>query len=253
MQIPLFHARTNLPSQQLTGINVLCYYLPLVLHKSVGLSKLASRLLATGNAICSMFATAASLLFIEKLGRRPLLISMAAAQALTFLSIAISTKIGGNDGAKLIPGLVATICISLYFLAFGFGWVATPWLYPAKVNSLSMRTKGAALATAMDWLFNYVVVQTTPIGIHYLHWGLYLIYAVLNAAFVPIVYYLIVETAGKSLEQIDRWFAANPSWLVHRADHACTKGNGNACDEETLEGEDGEGEGMVKAFEEEAG
>lgn len=115
-----------------------------------------------------------------------------------------------------------------------------------------MRTKGAALATAMDWLFNYVVVQTTPIGIHYLHWGLYLIYAVLNAAFVPIVYYLIVETAGKSLEQIDRWFAANPSWLVHRADHACTKGNGNACDEETLEGEDVEGEGMVKAFEEEA-
>lgn len=102
MQIPLFHARTNLPSQQLTGINVLCYYLPLVLPKSVGLSKLASRLLATGNAICFMFATAASLLFIEKLGRRPLLMSMAAAQALAFLGIAISTEIGGDDGAKLI-------------------------------------------------------------------------------------------------------------------------------------------------------
>lgn len=80
-----------------------------------------------------------------------------------------------------------------------------------------MRTKGAALATACDWLFNYFVVQTTPIGIHYLKWGLYLVYAVLNACFVPIIYYLIVETAGKSLEQIDKWFAANPGWLVHKA------------------------------------
>jgi hypothetical protein len=60
-------------------------------------------------------------------------------------------------------------------------------------------------------------VQTTPIGIHYLKWGLYLVYAVLNAAFVPVIYYFVVETAGMSLEQIDRWFAENPGWFVHRA------------------------------------
>ena len=163
-----------------------------------------------------MLATAASLLFIERLGRRPLLMAMAAAQSIAFLGIAISTEIGHDKGAH-IPGIVATVFISLYFLAFGFGWIATPWLYPAEVNSLSMRTKGAALATACDWLFNYMVVQTTPLGIHYLHWGLYLVYAILNASFVPFIYFFIVETAGKSLEQIDRWFAANPGWLVHKA------------------------------------
>ncbi|KAL9126097.1 MAG: hypothetical protein Q9217_004797 [Psora testacea] len=237
--------------QQLTGINVLCYYLPLVLHKSVGLSELASRLLATGNAVCFMLATAASLLFIERLGRRPLLMAMAAAQAIAFLGIAISTEIGHENGAH-IPGIVATVFISMYFLAFGFGWVATPWLYPAEVNSLSMRTKGAALATACDWLFNYVVVQTTPIGIHYLHWGLYLIYAILNASFVPIIYFLIVETAGKSLEQIDRWFAANPGWFVHKTSDSTSIRS----DEESrgmrapLKHQDSdESESMVKDFE----
>ena len=171
-----------------------------------------------------MFATAACVFFIERLGRRPLLMSMAAAQSIAMVGISISTEIG-HDGGALIPGIVATIFITFYFLAFGFGWVATPWLYPAEVNSLGMRTKGAALATACDWLFNYFVVQTTPIGIHYLKWGLYLVYAVLNAGFVPIIYYFIVETAGKSLEQIDRWFAANPGWLVHKAgDTAFTNG-----------------------------
>lgn len=200
----------------MTGINVLCYYLPLVLHKSVGIPEYASRVLATGNAALYMVATAASGLLIERIGRRLLLMWMAAVQSAAMVGIAISTEVGHNRGA-FIPGIVATSFITLYFLAFGFGWVAIPWLYPAEVNSLGMRTKGAALATACDWLFNWFVVQTTPIGIHYLHWGLYLVYAVLNACFVPVIYYLIVETAGKSLEQIDRWFAANPGWLVHKA------------------------------------
>ena len=202
-------------SQQLTGINVLCYFLPLVLHKSVGLSELASRILATATALFYMSATAISLRVIESFRRRTLLMSMAAAQSLAFLGVAISTEVGHD----ITSGVIATVCISAYFIAFGFAWIAIPWLYPAEINSLSMRTKGAALATACDWLFNYAVVQTTPIGMHHLHWGIYLIYAIFNAAFVPVVYYLVVETSGRSLEQIDRWFELNPGWLVHKADH----------------------------------
>ena len=242
---------TNSSSQQLTGINCLCYYLPLVLHKSVGLNELFARLLAIGNAVWFMLATWVSVFFVEKLGRRPLLMSMAAFQALAMLGIAISTEIGHDGGGQLVPGIVATVFISLYFAAFGFGWIAVPWLYPAEVNSLSMRTKGAALATACDWLFNYVVVQTTPIGIHYLHWGLYLVYAVLNTLFVPIIYFLVVETAGKSLEQIDRWFVHNPGWLVHKAsDTAYMEDDSTAArkaDEAFPAAE--ESESMVKSYE----
>lgn len=65
-----------------------------------------------------------------------------------------------------------------------------------------------------------VVVQTTPPGIHHLKWGLYLIYAIMNALWVPLVYYLVVETRGRSLEETDRWFENNPGWLVHKADHS---------------------------------
>jgi len=236
------------PSQQLTGINVLCYFLPLVLHKSVGLSELSSRILATTTALFYMTATAISLRVIESFGRRTLLMSMAATQSLAFLGVAACTEIGHD----LTSGVIATVCISAYFIAFGFAWNAIPWLYPAEINSLSMRTKGAALATACNWLFNYLVVQTTPIGMHYLHWGMYLIYAVFNALFVPIVYYLVVETAGRSLEQIDRWFELNPGWFVHKTDHSPVS-------EQTADGGQGdeafadEREGMVKAYERDEG
>ena len=192
-----------------------------------------------------MTATAVSLRVIESFGRRTLLMSMAAAQALAFLGVAISTEVGHD----LTSGIIATVCISTYFIAFGFAWIAIPWLYPAEINSLSMRTKGAALATACDWLFNYVVVQTTPIGMHYLHWGIYLIYAVFNASFVPIVYYLVVETAGRSLEQIDRWFELNPGWLVHNADHSPVFDTMAAGGQGAEAVEEEESEGMVKAYE----
>lgn len=87
-------------------------------------------------------------------------------------------------------------------------------LYPAEINSIGMRTKGAALASASDWLFNYFIVQLTPLGIHHLHWKFYIIFFVLNACFVPIVYLFFPETAGKSLEEIDLMFTGEKRYIV---------------------------------------
>ncbi|KAL9012356.1 MAG: hypothetical protein Q9173_002874 [Seirophora scorigena] len=75
-----------------------------------------------------------------------------------------------------------------------------PWLYPIEINSLSMRTKGPALGTAMNWACNFMVVEITPTGIQILHWRFYIISTVFNAAFVPIVYLFYPETAGRTLE-----------------------------------------------------
>lgn len=61
-----------------------------------------------------------------------------------------------------------------------------PWLYPVEINSLSMRTKGAALATGMNWIINYAVVQATPPGIDRLGWKFYLIWMSFNIAIVPV-------------------------------------------------------------------
>jgi hypothetical protein len=45
-----------------------------------------------------------------------------------------------------------------------------PWLYPTEINSLPMRTKGAAVATATDWITNFAIVEITPIGIQSIGW-----------------------------------------------------------------------------------
>lgn len=59
-------------------------------------------------------------------------------------------------------------------------------------------------------------MQATPPGIQHLKWGYYLIYAIVNLAWVPLIYYFLVETRGRSLEETDRWFHSNPGWFVHK-------------------------------------
>lgn len=104
----------------------------------------------------------------------------------------------------------------LYYVFFGIGFQGVPWLYPTEINSLSMRTKGAALGTATNWIVNFMVVEITPIGIQSIRWKFYIIWTVFNASFVPLTYFFYPETADRTLEDIDRMFRDNQSILVFR-------------------------------------
>ncbi|KAL9022322.1 MAG: hypothetical protein Q9185_000564 [Variospora sp. 1 TL-2023] len=68
----------------------------------------------------------------------------------------------------------------------------------------------------MNWAFKFMVVEITTIGIQTLHWRFYIIWTVFNAAFVPIVYLLYSETAGKTLEDIDRFSREDAKIIVFR-------------------------------------
>ncbi|KAK5104894.1 hypothetical protein LTS08_001165 [Lithohypha guttulata] len=69
-----------------------------------------------------------------------------------------------------------------------------------------MRTKGAAIGTATNWMCNFIVVEITPIGIQSLGWQFYIIWVVFNAAFVPTVYLYYPETADRTIEDLDAYY-----------------------------------------------
>jgi hypothetical protein len=47
-----------------------------------------------------------------------------------------------------------------------------------------------------------------------------LIYGIINVSLLPLIYYFLVETRGRSLEETDRWLHSNPGWFVHKANHS---------------------------------
>ncbi|PPQ77814.1 hypothetical protein CVT25_015308 [Psilocybe cyanescens] len=199
--------------QQLVGINVTSYYLPLVLQNSVGLSNNLSRLLAACNSVSYLIFSFAGLLLIERAGRRKLMMWGAAGQCVCyiFISALLSQANDPTNGTKFGAG--ATAFFFLYYVFFGICWQGVPWLYPTEINSSAMRTKGAAVGTASNWISNYIVVQITPSGIANIGWRFYLIWVVFNAIFVPVVWLMYPETSNRQLEDIDRLYRDNKSMI----------------------------------------
>lgn len=54
-----------------------------------------------------------------------------------------------------------------------------------------MRIAGAGIATATNWICNYAVVLVTPIALESISWRYYVVYAVLNVCFIPIVGFFV--------------------------------------------------------------
>ncbi|KAF2192596.1 general substrate transporter [Zopfia rhizophila CBS 207.26] len=198
--------------QQLSGINVTSYYLPTVLIESVGLSSNLARLLAACNSVSYLLFSLIGIHNVERWGRRKMMMYAAFGQFFCYTIITICIRynelesLSETTRRSWAEGSIAFFF--LYYVFFGIGWQGVPWLYPTEINSLAMRTKGAALGTATNWIFNFMVVEVTPPGIENLQWRFYIIWTIFNFAFIP--------TAGRTLEDIDRFFAGHAPLLVFR-------------------------------------
>lgn len=190
--------------------------------KSVGLSETLARLLAACNSVSYLIAGCVAIPNIERWGRRSLFMTCALGQGLCYLLITVLLRFNEKEG-YLYQKEVASASIAfffLYYVFFGCGFQGIPWLLPVELNSLSMRTKGAALGTATNWAMNFVVVEITPIGIDNLGWQFYIIWTVMNLVFVPIIYLFYPETANRQLEDIDLFFRDHKSPFVYNIPEA---------------------------------
>jgi len=101
----------------------------------------------------------------------------------------------------------AAVGLYLFIVFFAFTILPLPWIYPPEINPLRTRTAAAAFSTCTNWLTNFAVVMFTPVFITSSDWGCYLFFAAMNYLFIPIIYFLYPETAGRSLEEVDIIFA----------------------------------------------
>ncbi len=204
--------------QQLTGINSIMYYAPEI-FKQAGLNDQRASLLATGiNGFVIVIATIPAILFIDKLGRRFILISGAILMALSMLIIGGTMGVHGytyfneTTGAVqvIIPNRTASYVIIwfvyVFVASFAFSWGPTAWVYCTEIFPLSMRSKGTSLTTAANWAANCVVSFLVPVLLESITYGTYLIFGIFCVIMGIIIYLFYPETKGKSLEDMDLVF-----------------------------------------------
>lgn len=190
----------SLAYQQLSGINLISYYFP-VLLMDMGMDRNLSLLLSGVGLIEYAFAALIPVFVIEKAGRRTLLITGAWGQSLCMVVLAICV----HNGSKAANG-VSVASLFLFDSFFAISWLCVAWLYPAEITPLRIRSKGTAVASIANWLFNFVVVMITPVALENIQYRTYVIFAVINISAVPVVFFFFPETTGLTLEEVDRIF-----------------------------------------------
>lgn len=198
--------------QQICGINLITYYAGTIFEEYLGLAPLDSRILAACNGTEYFLASLIPILFIEKWGRRPLLLAGSAGQCLCMVVLTISTyysddAYGGRHGGAPI---VAAVFLFGFNTFFALAFLSEMWLLPPELTSLEIRAPAAAISTACNWISNFVIVMITPVCFQSIGPFTYTIFAAINFLIVPALYIFYPETKGRSLEEMDHIFNQTP-------------------------------------------
>lgn len=106
---------------------------------------------------------------IERVGRRPLLLIFCLSMAVAMSIIAAMIEV--NSYAS---GIVAATAIFLYEGFFTWGWQGNLWCYTAEILPLDCRSKGMGCAVGFQWVWNFVMIFVTPIGLTNIGWRMYI-------------------------------------------------------------------------------
>jgi MFS family permease len=142
--------------QQFTGINVIAFYVTIMLEVNVGLTRETSSLVAGCVQIAFWLGTFPPIFLLDKVGRRPVLligsVALLVSMILFTAGIAVNTKATAN---------MALAMLFVYEISFGMSWNSIPWLYAAEITPLRLRHVGSAVATFSEWMWTFVSLTTS--------------------------------------------------------------------------------------------
>ncbi|KAF9225038.1 MFS transporter [Gyrodon lividus] len=203
--------------QQWTGVNFIFYFSTPFLKSTGAISN--SFLISLIFTLVNVLSTPISFWAIEKIGRRPLLIWGALGMLICqFLVAIIGVTIGfnkthldaaGNTIANNIAAVNAQIAfIAIYIFFFASTWGPGAWVVIGEIFPLPIRSRGVALSTASNWLWNTIIAVITPYMVNQdagnLRSSVFFIWGSLCTCAFVYAYFLIPETKGLTLEQVDR-------------------------------------------------
>jgi MFS transporter, SP family, galactose:H+ symporter len=188
--------------QQLTGINVVMYYAPRIFGLA-GYGTAHDQL--WGTVIVGAVNVAATFIaigLVDRWGRKPILYTGFTVMGLALATLGALLHVGVTSGASQM----FAVAMLLVFIA-GFAMSAGPmiWILCAEIQPIKGRDFGIAASTFVNWVANTIAGATFLTLLNTLgHAQTFWLYAVMNAAFVLLTLWLIPETKGVSLEQIER-------------------------------------------------
>ena len=188
---------------QFMGVNAVLYYGPSI-FENAGLSGGDSLFYQVLVGLVNTLTTVLALVIIDKVGRKKLVYYGVSGMVLSLVLIGLYFLFGDSLGVSslflLVFFLFYVFCCAVSICAVVF--VLLSEMYPTKVRGLAMSIAGFAL-----WIGTYLIGQLTPWMLQNLTpAGTFFLFAVMCVPYMLIVWKLVPETTGKSLEEIERYW-----------------------------------------------
>ena len=187
--------------QQAIGINAVLYFAPRI-FESMGVSN--NMLFTVIMGVINISFTLVAVFTVEKLGRKPLLITGSLGMAVGALGVALSN-------VMTLPTFIAPLSIMVYSACFMFSWGPICWVYISELFPNTIRSQATAIAVAFQWIFNFIVSSTFvpmynmklgAMGDSFGHFFAYALYGLVCIIAALFVWRLVPETKGKTLEDM---------------------------------------------------
>ncbi|KAK9384092.1 general substrate transporter [Kockiozyma suomiensis] len=217
--------------QQLTGMNVMMYYV-VYTFEMAGYTGNTGLVSSSIQYVINMAMTVPALLFIDKWGRRPLLIYGALVQGIWLFAVSglmaqyghWVPEVAGNDQIRWsVPDRTAAkaiiACNYLFVASFAMTWGPGIWLYVSEIFPMKQRAVGNGFCGAWNWIFNFALAFFVPPAFTNIQWKTYIIFSVFCICMAVNVFFLFPETKGKTLEEVDiLWEEKIKPWKTANAD-----------------------------------
>lgn len=209
--------------QQLTGINVIMFYAP-VLFKTLGFGDDAALMSAVVTGMVNVIATLVSIFTVDRFGRRALFleggIQMIISQIGVGFLIYIVFGAEGEGTFNKTLGNIALALICVYVAAFAWSWGPLGWLVPSEIHPLETRSAGQSINVCVNMFFTFIIGQLFLSMLCVMKFGLFFFFAGWVVVMTGFVFLFVPETKGTPIEEMNRVWKAHWFWGSYIPDDA---------------------------------
>ena len=195
---------------QITGINAIIYYSPRIFEAMGFKGNFALLALPALVQVAGLAAVCAALLLVDRIGRRPILLSgiaMMIAADVVLLTVFAWCHLGG---AGLVFGFAGVL---LFIIGYTMGFGSLGWVYASESFPTRLRSLGSSTMLTSNLVANAIVAAVFLTMLHSLGGaGTFTVFAVLAAIAFGFVYRYAPETKGRRLEDIRLFWENGGRW-----------------------------------------
>lgn len=198
---------------QITGINATIYYAPSI-FESMGFEGYGSLLgLPAVVQTFALVAVIVSMFIVDRLGRRPVLLTGIGIMIVSTLVLVLVFSLGGEAGSTQWGTIGGVIGIIAFTMGYTFGFGSLVWVYAGETFPSKYRALGASLMLTSDLVANAIVAQFFPGLLDLIGGaGVFLVFGVLAVLAFLFVFRFAPETKGRDLTEISAYWANGAKW-----------------------------------------